>query len=213
MRKAHRYQFFDATASPVSSHKKRRVETSHSEEHDDELPQMSQDGFAMSMPGYHDDVHAGGLDADEEQTDILQHELEPGTITKLASSTAPTVCDSLKPSSSVSASVSSATHRKLVSAAKHDRNEADQPLASALECPICGKMLETDNQGLNEHVDFCLSKQAIKEAQTASLQSTSNGTKDLFSLSKRRGSKSTSRQSKAGGSGQGEGLFRYRKKD
>ena len=39
-----------------------------------------------------------------------------------------------------------------------------------LECPICGKMLETDNQGLNEHIDFCLSKQAIKEAQTASLK-------------------------------------------
>lgn len=32
-------------------------------------------------------------------------------------------------------------------------------------CPICGKAFETDNQGLNEHVDFCLSRGAIREAQ------------------------------------------------
>ena len=32
-------------------------------------------------------------------------------------------------------------------------------------CPICGKQLKTDNQGLNAHVDFCLSKGAILEAQ------------------------------------------------
>lgn len=35
-----------------------------------------------------------------------------------------------------------------------------------LECPICGKTLETDNQGLNSHVDFCLSRGAIMAAQT-----------------------------------------------
>uniref|UniRef100_A0A8H8CPL3 DNA polymerase kappa n=1 Tax=Psilocybe cubensis TaxID=181762 RepID=A0A8H8CPL3_PSICU len=33
------------------------------------------------------------------------------------------------------------------------------------ECPICSKTLETDNQGLNAHVDFCLSRGAIMEAQ------------------------------------------------
>ena len=33
-------------------------------------------------------------------------------------------------------------------------------------CPICGKQLKTDNQGLNAHIDFCLSKGAILEAQT-----------------------------------------------
>lgn len=35
-------------------------------------------------------------------------------------------------------------------------------------CPICSKTLETDNRGLNEHVDFCLSKSAIREAQVMS---------------------------------------------
>ncbi|KAH0827869.1 IMS-domain-containing protein [Lanmaoa asiatica] len=32
-------------------------------------------------------------------------------------------------------------------------------------CPICSKQLKTDNQGLNAHIDFCLSKGAILEAQ------------------------------------------------
>ncbi|KAF7968926.1 hypothetical protein HWV62_28868 [Athelia sp. TMB] len=36
---------------------------------------------------------------------------------------------------------------------------------TSLECPICNKMLETDNEGLNAHIDFCLSKGAIMAAQ------------------------------------------------
>lgn len=37
--------------------------------------------------------------------------------------------------------------------------------AETHQCPVCGKTLETDNQGLNAHVDFCLSRGAILEAQ------------------------------------------------
>ncbi|KIJ49550.1 hypothetical protein M422DRAFT_27916 [Sphaerobolus stellatus SS14] len=32
------------------------------------------------------------------------------------------------------------------------------------QCPICSKTLNTDNAGLNEHIDFCLSKGAIMAA-------------------------------------------------
>ena len=39
--------------------------------------------------------------------------------------------------------------------------------AEVHQCPVCGKTLETDNQGLNTHVDFCLSRGAILEAQVA----------------------------------------------
>jgi DNA polymerase kappa len=35
-----------------------------------------------------------------------------------------------------------------------------------LQCPICTKTLETDNQGFNTHIDFCLSRGAIMAAQT-----------------------------------------------
>jgi len=39
------------------------------------------------------------------------------------------------------------------------------------KCPICGKTLETDNDGLNAHVDFCLSRGAILEAQVEASKS------------------------------------------
>ncbi|KAJ3507630.1 hypothetical protein NLJ89_g6194 [Agrocybe chaxingu] len=37
--------------------------------------------------------------------------------------------------------------------------------ASTQECPICSKVLEIDNDSLNAHIDFCLSRSAIMEAQ------------------------------------------------
>ncbi|KAL1723935.1 hypothetical protein EV715DRAFT_190536 [Schizophyllum commune] len=40
------------------------------------------------------------------------------------------------------------------------------------DCPICGKTLATDNDGLNQHIDWCLSRGAILEAQR---QSTTDG--------------------------------------
>jgi DNA polymerase kappa len=46
------------------------------------------------------------------------------------------------------------------------RSEADDTKTGVLECPVCGKMLETDNQGLNSHIDFCLSRGTIMAAQT-----------------------------------------------
>ncbi len=72
-------------------------------------------------------------------------------------------------------------------------------------------MLETDNQGLNEHVDFCLSKQAIKEAQTASLKPSSSG--QTAAQGKKPSRKPQSRQKTSRTDDkQGEGLLRYRNK-
>ncbi|KAJ2916743.1 hypothetical protein MD484_g3656, partial [Candolleomyces efflorescens] len=48
---------------------------------------------------------------------------------------------------------------------------------STLECPICQKKLQTDNQGLNAHIDFCLSRGAIWDAQAETV-APSNATKD-----------------------------------
>ena len=82
-----------------------------------------------------------------------------------------------------------------------------------MECPICLKILETDNQGLNEHIDFCLSKQAIKEAQTASLKPSSSGNSSA-ERGRKPGHKPSSRRSKpsSASAGHGEGLLRYQKK-
>lgn len=35
-------------------------------------------------------------------------------------------------------------------------------------CPVCSKSLQTDNAGLNAHVDYCLSRAAIFEATASS---------------------------------------------
>lgn len=44
--------------------------------------------------------------------------------------------------------------------------EAEATKTGTLECPVCGKQLETDNEALNSHIDFCLSRGAIMAAQT-----------------------------------------------
>ncbi|TFK26499.1 DNA/RNA polymerase [Coprinopsis marcescibilis] len=48
--------------------------------------------------------------------------------------------------------------------------------AELLECPICGKKLETDNQGLNTHIDFCLSRGAIWDAQGETIAASTSTT-------------------------------------
>ena len=69
-----------------------------------------------------------------------------------------------KPSSS-----SNPTKRKRTPSVTHDGIPAiDVDDIQTHTCPICSKTLETDNRGLNEHVDFCLSKGAIREAQATS---------------------------------------------
>lgn len=37
---------------------------------------------------------------------------------------------------------------------------------TSYECPVCARTLETDNDGFNSHIDFCLSRGAIREAQS-----------------------------------------------
>lgn len=65
----------------------------------------------------------------------------------------------------------SATTSKPMSARQGDRVRHQ-------DCPICGRLLETDNKGLNAHIDFCLSRNVIMEAQTEA-QSTTKKPKDL----------------------------------
>jgi len=68
------------------------------------------------------------------------------------------------------------TKRRRNSEAQSSRKAGQETPKSSLiqethECPICGKKLETDNHGLNTHVDFCLSRGAIMEAQVEASRS------------------------------------------
>jgi len=48
---------------------------------------------------------------------------------------------------------------RLTSARSEDKTEQ--------HCPVCSRTLVTDNQGLNEHIDFCLSRDVIREARSS----------------------------------------------
>lgn len=52
----------------------------------------------------------------------------------------------------------------------HMQEKTDEKIdaSSTQTCPLCRKELETDNLGLNAHIDFCLSKDAIKQATSSS---------------------------------------------
>ena len=53
-----------------------------------------------------------------------------------------------------------------------------KPETATHDCPVCGKtLLDTDNEGLNAHIDFCLSRGAIMEAQVEASQSSTKGGK------------------------------------
>ncbi|RPD54731.1 DNA/RNA polymerase [Lentinus tigrinus ALCF2SS1-7] len=202
-------RFFNSGPADGSPAKKRRTEEVSAGE--DDLPQLSQDGFATSMPGYTDeaDADAEHLADMEEQSGV--NDMKPasniGAAARPPSSSASQRACTAKPSSSASGPTS--PRKKRISSSTNDeRGTSSDASAPLLECPICGKLLETDNQGLNEHIDFCLSKQAIKEAQTASLKPPSHS--GSSSDAKKRGPKFA--PPKAAAKGHGEGLLKFRKK-
>ena len=68
---------------------------------------------------------------------------------------------------------SKATHgakpASTIGAASSSSSKRSEPL----RCPVCDKTILTDNEGLNAHIDFCLSRSAIREAQAESIAGTS----------------------------------------
>ena len=199
------YQFFNSGTSGGSPTKKRRQDDVSFGEGEEDLPQLSQDGFATSMPGYTDEADAEAEHlaeaADMDEQDTKPHSKMGMRPPSSSTSTAPK-------SSSLAPGPSSPRSKRSPRPTNHDREASLSMTPPLLECPICGKMLETDNQGLNEHIDFCLSKQAIKEAQTASLKPPSHS--GSSSHAKKRGSKPP--PSKATTKGHSEGLLKFRKK-
>ncbi|KZP22360.1 IMS-domain-containing protein [Athelia psychrophila] len=128
-----------------------------------------------AMPGFYeheDDVDLGAaaaIDACDQQSAV------PGVQDSAAVAgpskprppvSAPARTSSKGDSSGNASSTASLGHSsKPRSASNAQAPRIPQSLSTTLECPICSKMLETDNQGLNAHIDFCLSKGAIMAAQ------------------------------------------------
>lgn len=57
-------------------------------------------------------------------------------------------------------------HLNPSTAATPPKSRSRPPAQETHDCPICGKTITADNQGFNAHVDFCLSRGAILEAQS-----------------------------------------------
>lgn len=89
----------------------------------------------------------------------------------------------------------------------HSEEPQDQAVKadpSSQTCPICGRVLdETDNTAVNAHIDFCLSKGAIKMATAAS--ATSSKTSESPSKSHKTRKKPPSNTTSAWTQRKGEG--------
>ncbi|KAG1746123.1 IMS-domain-containing protein [Suillus lakei] len=160
-------RFFES--EKLSPNKRPRL-ASNSEDCDDVEDDAGEDH--ESMPGFYEEeenAEGRGLDApDDEEPTRISHDLNPPHHERR---TRPPVSAPGPSRTRPSDSPFSATTSKPISARQGDRTRHQ-------ECPICGKMLETDNKGLNAHIDFCLSRNVIMEAQTET-QSIVKKTKDL----------------------------------
>jgi len=160
------FQFFEPSSS---SPRKRPRLTSNAEDCNDE-DDAGEDH--ESMPGFHEEeenTEGQGFDApDDDEQAYISHDLNPPHHSRR---TRPPVSAPGPSRTRPSDSSFSATTSKPMSARQGDRVRHQ-------DCPICGKLLETDNVGLNAHIDFCLSRNVIMEAQTEA-QSTAKKPKDL----------------------------------
>lgn len=150
-------QFFPSSARDQTPTKKRRVGDLNQIPSTNETVIVDVDGELIdddAMPGFHEhetDRRDDGLEAVMDLT--IAENNEPQSETPLAS-------------------LATSNNRTEPSTANHcpDATRKQDPVITAppepttLECPVCGRELETDNLGLNTHIDFCLSKDVIKEA-------------------------------------------------
>lgn len=171
-----RFQFFEIATGPPSPRKKRKV-SPHSDE--DEPATLTQDGYADAMPGYHEHK-------EEEDTDQTH---EAAAVDERLAGAAPKHAGNVDngPSEPHAGTNQSASSSNV------DTGTVVQPQT----CPICSKTMQTDNRGLNAHVDFCLSKSAIREAQAmASVSSTKLKPSASSTSASKKGGSSSSRSRK-----------------
>jgi DNA polymerase kappa len=122
-----------------------------------------------AMPGFHEDDETD-LGMENDEIDEMEQDV---LISKPVSAVN-------RPPTSVSNGQASSSKQPPPTGPReiHEMGVQRPPLKRAThDCPVCGKTLETDNEGLNTHIDFCLSRGAIMEAQVEASQSSTKGGK------------------------------------
>ncbi|KAL1680328.1 hypothetical protein EV122DRAFT_208059 [Schizophyllum commune] len=157
----------DLRAPEPSGGIKRAMPGFHEEEENE--PDLSQHDDIAQLSQHDDNAGVSaadfGLEGDEE------HGERPTSSNKPASAAMPS-----KPVSYTAArSTSAKPPSKRPPSSKRPRSPSPTE-EEQHDCPICGKTLATDNDGLNQHIDWCLSRGAILEAQRQSSRTTNQGT-------------------------------------
>lgn len=184
-------QFFESV--DPSPHKKQKLQHETGALVDDPDAEQDQGGHADAMPRFYEDENDSEMlmyaeainDTECEEQD--RHETTQGKGVDPETRPRPPVSAPARPSSDNTETgygSSAATVRVKPHSTSHIIRPSDAHIPSVgpkampdirpeakpsgsgmLQCPICGRTLETDNQGLNSHIDFCLSRGAIMEAQ------------------------------------------------
>jgi len=127
-----------------------------------------------AMPGFYEhEDEIIGFDKHDDDADLVDPQLPPDPPRKPSPS---------KPVSEsrifdVAGTSTSSAHNARINAKPRSTGTAIRPKSSTsnsgparnsiselLTCPVCKKDLQTDNEGLNSHIDFCLSRGAIRQA-------------------------------------------------
>ncbi|KAG9030489.1 hypothetical protein FRB95_003884 [Tulasnella sp. JGI-2019a] len=149
-------KFFKPGDSPPGKRRKTEDEcimiSDEDEKPEPELPTLSIHASSSSKPNFF------GSDDSADDLPVAKPSVKPRSYAGPSSSSIiPRI--QIKPASSNSASRAS-----MKRSPEPSEDPTDAVQSTSLDCPICGKTLKTDNAGLNEHVDFCLSRGMIKQA-------------------------------------------------
>ncbi|KAG5650201.1 hypothetical protein H0H81_000326 [Sphagnurus paluster] len=153
--------------------------------------QIDNDGFHGFMPGFHEQEDTSDLDQNKEIIPIPKPQAKPRPpLSALAASVHMNDRIQHGASSSTSGhvkprSLGHVTKRKSSGAASF----TDLDPTETHDCPICGKALRTDNQGLNAHIDFCLSRTAIRVAHAEATGHSKDDLSRFKPISKGKGNK------------------------
>jgi len=157
-------RFFEsATAKDQSPRKKRKL--SYDDPSDfNPVDEMNEHPEMEAMPGFHED----------DETDLRMMEVELDEIDHVSMSRPVSAVNPPPPSVSNGQASSSKQPPPRETHEIDTRKPLSKRKAVTHDCPVCCKTLETDNEGLNAHIDFCLSRGAIMEAQVEASQSSAS---------------------------------------
>jgi DNA polymerase kappa len=155
-----------------SPRKKRKLAYDDLSEFDAVDEMNEHQGMEEAMPGFHeeDETDLGMMENDE--ADEIEQDLPISR---------PVSAVNHLPTSVSNGQASSSKQPPPTGTRETHEMDTRKPLSkretATHDCPVCGKTLETDNEGLNAHIDFCLSRGAIMEAQVEASQSSTKGGK------------------------------------